>query len=178
MRKTALLVIDVQIGLLEGPEAVHDPDGLLARLARLVAAARHERIPVVYVQDVDVGGPGTREYEIHPTISAREGELSIHKTACDSFFDTELHDELQARGIGHVVVVGLKSQFCIDTTARRATSLGYDVTLVADGHSTSDSPVLSAKQVIAHVNSTLDGFGTRTGACEVRPIEMIRLGDR
>lgn len=59
------------------------------------------------------------------------------------------------------------SQYCIDTTIRRATSLGYDVTLVGDAHGTSDSAVLPAKTIIAHTNATFDRSGTAVGTARV-----------
>lgn len=63
-----------------------------------------------------------------------------------------------------LVVCGFQSEFCVDTTTRRALALGYPVTLVADGHSTTDNGVLSAAQISAHHNATLTNivsFGPR-----------------
>ncbi len=59
---------------------------------------------------------------------------------------------------------GLHSEFCVDTTTRRALALGYPVALVADGHSSAGNAVLSAPQAIAHHNATLSNissFGPR-----------------
>lgn len=66
---------------------------------------------------------------------------------------------MQANGINHLVIVGCKTEYCIDSACRKATTLGYDVTLVRDGHSTSDSAVLSGEQIIAHHNTCLHGLG-------------------
>jgi nicotinamidase-related amidase len=55
--------------------------------------------------------------------------------------------------------VGLQTELCVDTTVRRACTLGYRITLVADGHSTLDNGVLTAAQIIAHHNATLANFG-------------------
>jgi nicotinamidase-related amidase len=54
-----------------------------------------------------------------------------------------------------VIACGLQSEFCVDSTVRRALALGYPVTLVADGHSTLDSGGLTAAQITAHHNTTL-----------------------
>lgn len=65
------------------------------------------------------------------------------------------------------VICGLQSEFCVDTTTRRALALGYPVTLVSDGHSTMDNGVLSAAQISAHHNETLvniTSFGPRVRA--------------
>ncbi|MNY71725.1 Isochorismatase family protein [compost metagenome] len=65
------------------------------------------------------------------------------------------------------------TQFCVDTTVRRAVSLGYDVTLVADGHTTADSAHLAHVDIIAHHNETLDGFGAGDAEVDVRPAAEI-----
>jgi len=62
------------------------------------------------------------------------------------------------------VICGLQSEFCVDSTTRRALALGYPVTLVSDGHSTLDNGVLTAAQISAHHNqtlATLDSYGPR-----------------
>ena len=74
------------------------------------------------------------------------------------FVGTELERELESRDIGHLVVTGAQTEYCVDATVRRAASLGYDVTLVTDGHTTSASRLLSREQIIAHHNRTLPGL--------------------
>jgi nicotinamidase-related amidase len=63
---------------------------------------------------------------------------------------------MEARGIAQLIVVGCKSEVCVDATCRRATSLGYHVTLVSDAHSTTDNAVLTAPQTIAYHNHILE----------------------
>jgi nicotinamidase-related amidase len=91
----------------------------------------------------------------------------LDKRATDSFHQTALHALLQDRGVQDLVICGLQSEFCVDTTTRRALALGYPVTLVADGHSTLDNGVLRAAQISAHHNVTLaniTSFGPRARA--------------
>jgi hypothetical protein len=71
------------------------------------------------------------------------GEPVVHKSACDSFFETPLAAELESRKIGKLIIAGCMTQYCVDTSVRRAVSLGYDVMLMADGHMTADSGGLS-----------------------------------
>ena len=66
--------------------------------------------------------------------------------------------ELQAAKVDHLIIGGNSTQFCIDTTCRRAVSLGYEVSLLADCHMTGDAGDLRFDQIIAHHNSTLNGF--------------------
>ncbi len=163
----ALLVIDVQMGLVTGEPPIARAAALLATLAGLIGRARAAGVPVIYVQDDDVATPGTPEWEVHPAIAPRPDELRVRKLACDSFHETTLHAELGTRGIRRLIVAGCKTQYCIDTTCRRAVTLGYPVTLVGDAHGTNEGSVLTAAQIIAHENVTLEGFGVTGAEIEV-----------
>src|SRR4051812_44894738 len=96
---TALLVIDVQVGLIEGADPVFEGAAVLDRIAGLIARARAADTPVIYVQDKDVGGVGTPEWQIHSAITPETGDLVVRKAWSDSFHETVLGDQLQARGI-------------------------------------------------------------------------------
>jgi nicotinamidase-related amidase len=157
--QTALLVIDVQVGLVAGENPIDRADELFACINSLIEKARSSNAPVIYVQDVDVDEVGSPGFQIHPAVAPLEGDLIIHKRAADAFYDTPLQVELETRGIKHLVVTGCKTEYCIDTTCRLATNLGYDVTLVKDAHATTGNGVLAASQIIAHHNHVLDGFG-------------------
>jgi nicotinamidase-related amidase len=61
-------------------------------------------------------------------------------------------------GIKNLVIVGVQTEFCVDTTCRTAFSLGYKNILVSDGHSTFDSPILTAAQIIEHHNGIIGGL--------------------
>jgi len=167
-------VIDVQVALVEGggEQPAYAGEQLLTNINRLLIAARAAGAAVIYVQhDGDTGGrlqPGMPGWAIHPAIAPGASDLVIRKRASDSFYETALQQELATRGIKHLVITGMRTEMCVDTTSRRAISLGYDVTLVADAHATVDSEVLPAAQIIAHHNDTLDGFGTDAHEIAVR----------
>src|SRR6188508_3797264 len=110
---TALLVIDVQVGLIAGPNPVYQADTILERIAGLIAAARAAGAPVIYVQDKDVGGVGTPEWQIHPAVAPAPAELAVRKAWSDSFYETTLGEELKARGISRLVIVGMKTDVCV-----------------------------------------------------------------
>lgn len=158
--ETALVIIDVQTGLVEGwqHEPVWEREKLLANLQALLAKARAHQVPVIYIQDDDVGPVDSAEWQIHPAIAPQSGDTVIRKLATDAFHGTTLHQELSDSGIAHIVVAGCKTEYCVDTACRRATTLGYDVTLVCDAHSTTANGVLSAEQIIAHHNRNLHGL--------------------
>jgi nicotinamidase-related amidase len=158
--KTALMLIDVQRGLVEGFE--EDWAGVLEKIVELVESARRAQIPVVYVQhdggaghplEVDSGG-----WQMHSSVAPTDADLIVHKRWSDAFAETLLQRELESRDIGHLVVTGAQTEYCVDATVRRAASLGYDVTLVKDGHTTSASRLLTRQQIIAHHNRTLPGL--------------------
>lgn len=171
-RETALIVIDVQEGILpagEGPRhtaAVMALDGVVARLADLQARARAAGATLIHVQhdapDDHRLAKGTPGWEIRRELTPQPGERVIHKTTCDSFLDTGLEQALLDGGIRHVVIGGCMTPFCIDTSVRSAIAHGFDVTLVSDGHTTCDMGGLTFEQIIDHHNTVLGWFGTAT----------------
>ena len=81
---------------------------------------------------------------------------------------------LRGAGIERLVLCGMHSEFCVDTTARRALALGFPVTLVSDAHTSAGNAAISAQQVIAHHNATLSNissFGPRVQAVPSGSIE-------
>ena len=176
MTKTTLLVIDVQVGIIETLRAYRGQD-VLEQINKLLSKARASSVPIIYIQhDGEKGHPlevGTGGWEIHPDIKPREDDLIIRKRASDSFFETTLQRELEARGIKHLIVTGCMTEYCVDTTSRRAVSLGYDVTLVSDAHTTVDNKLLTAAQIIAHHNALLDGFDAGSHAITVKRADEV-----
>ncbi len=172
---TVLLVIDVQMGLFlledEGCR-LFEPERVLENINVLLEKARGKGVPVVYIQHTGSGASpfavGNPMRDINPAIAPLEGELVVPKTHPDSFHDTVLKEKLDAMGVKKLVICGLQSEYCVDTTVRRAFSLGYDLTFVSDAHSTFDNGVITASQVIAHENKTIGGtFAALKKAAEV-----------
>lgn len=79
----------------------------------------------------------------------------IKKSKCDSFYNTALQNELTIKKIKNLIVVGMQTEFCIDTVCRRSFSLGFITVLVKDGHSTMNNGILNAQQIIDHHNAVL-----------------------
>lgn len=164
---SALLIIDVQTLLCVGQWAMHDIDNVIHRINTVATKARAAGVPVVVIQHEEANGPlqyGSAGWQLAAGLQVGADDLRLRKTASDSFHKTELHALLQARGVDHLIACGLQSDFCVDSTVRRALALGYAVTLVSDAHSTLNNGVLTAEQIIAHHNVTLanlDSFGPR-----------------
>ena len=165
--RTALVVVDMQRSLLE--DETWQPDRLLARVSELEGAARAAGVPVFYVVDRRV----EPHADLHAQFAPRDTDKRIEKSNCDSFLDTTLKAELDALGIERLVVCGLQTDFCIDTTCRRAASLGYKVTLIADAHSTFDRDYISAEKVIEHHNRILSDFPAGDGMVSVVRSDQI-----
>ena len=167
---TALLIIDVQQALCSGEYEAFESQRVIDRINLVSRKARAVGAPVIIIQHESQGGPldfGTEGWKLAKALEALPTDTYIRKRATDSFHQTELHSVLQAKGIKSLVICGLQSEFCVDTTTRRALALGYPVVLVSDGHSTMDNSVLSAAQISAHHNETLaniTSFGPRVDA--------------
>jgi nicotinamidase-related amidase len=151
---TALLVIDVQNGVVDG---AHERDAVVANVAALVDKARLERIPVVWVQHSDDENlaKGSDAWRIVPELDPGEAEPLVEKTYGDSFEDTTLEAVLSGLGAGHLFVVGAQTDQCIRSTLHGAIVRGYDATLVSDAHTTEDLSAWGAPPpdlVIAHTN--------------------------
>lgn len=116
-RDAALLIIDVQVGIIEGFHAYRGRE-VLEQINKLLAKARASNMPIIYVQhDGEKGHPlevGSEGWQIHPEIKPHEEVLIIRKRASDSFFETTLQRELEARGVKHLIVTGCMTEYCID----------------------------------------------------------------
>ncbi|MEO8102883.1 MAG: cysteine hydrolase family protein, partial [Betaproteobacteria bacterium] len=139
-KKSALLIIDVQVGIARGKDAYAGWPAILANIVSLIARARSSDLPVIFIQHDGAPGhrlePGTDGWALCPELGVQRVDRVIRKTASDAFFDTSLESTLRERGITHLIVAGCMTEYCVDTTVRRAVSLGFDVTLAADAHGT------------------------------------------
>ena len=167
---TAILVIDVQQGLCVGPGAAHDCAGTIQRINTVTQRARAAGSPVIFIQHESRTGyleHGSPEWQLATGLEVQAADLRVRKTTPDAFLATELHVQLLERGIEELVVCGMHSEFCVDTTTRKALALGYPVVLIADGHTSAGNAAISPLQVIAHHNATLthiESFGPRVRA--------------
>jgi nicotinamidase-related amidase len=151
--KTALLVVDVQNGVVGG---AHGRDTVVANIGSHVEKARRERVPVVWVQHSDEQlARGSDNWRIVPELTRGDAEPLVEKNYGDSFEDTTLETVLSGLGVGRLLVVGAETDACIRSTLHGAFVRGYDATLVSDAHTTGDQSAWGAPppaQVIAHTN--------------------------
>ncbi|MBE5105172.1 cysteine hydrolase [Bacillus thuringiensis] len=156
---TALLIIDVQVGSFEEKKVLYNEMELLRVIRLLISKARSASAPIFYMKFNGKSGStlkqGTPGWEIHKSIAPAIGDVVLEKNHPDSFHKMGLQQALEMRNIKRIVIAGIQSEICVDATCRRAYSLGYDVTLVGNGHSTYNSTVLSASQIIKHHNEII-----------------------
>jgi nicotinamidase-related amidase len=150
---TALLVVDVQQGVVEGAPG---RDAVVGNVGSLVEKARREQVPIVWVQhSSDQLVRGSEAWRIVDELSPGEDEPLVEKQYGDSFEDTTLESVLSDLAVGRLVVVGAQTDACVRSTLHGAFVRGYDATLVSDAHTTEDLSAWGApppEQVIAHTN--------------------------
>ncbi len=140
----ALLIIDVQNDYFPfGKYELHAPEAALDAIKELLKYFREKSLPVFYVQhtseeDADFFVLGTEGAEIHRDIAPQSGEKVIIKHEPNSFYETALQDELKKSGVTELVVCGMMTHMCIDTTVRAAKDYGYHTILIEDACATRD----------------------------------------
>ena len=164
---SALIVIDVQRGLFDPEPRPWEADAVVGRIHDLADRARSAGVPVVWVQHETPGGAlafGSEGWLLERGLEVHAGDLKVRKTTPDAFLRTDLEAILSRHEVGRLVVCGYATEFCVDTTTRRAAALGYDVALVADAHTTHGKDHATAEQIRSHHNATLPdltSFGSR-----------------
>ena len=151
--KVALLVVDVQNGVVEG---AHERDAVVANVGSLVEKARRERVPVVWVQHSDEQlARDSDDWRIVPELTPGDAEPRVEKHYADAFEDSTLETVLSGLEVGRLVVAGAQTDECVRSTLHGAVVRGYDATLVSDAHTTEDLTPWGAPppdKVIAHTN--------------------------
>lgn len=161
--KKALLVIDVQQGLCEGEGKAYQSSEVIHRINLVSAKARESGIPVIFIQHEGKSGYlsyGSREWQLANGLMTEPQDLKVRKTTPDSFLGTNLQELLNSLEVQELVICGMHSEYCVDTTTRRALALGYPVILLEDAHTSAGNSVISATQVIAHHNMTLTSISS------------------
>lgn len=174
MRK-ALIIVDMQLMPFVwkdyGGTALYRETALLENTKKLIEKARKVDAPIYYVMHTEKGDSHRAEgkplWQVHPEIAPNEGDHQIIKYYGDSFYETELEALLKEQGIKNIVLCGIQTEFCVDTACRSAFSHGFTAELASDCHSTFDSEVITAGQIIAHHNRTLPQFAVIRATDEI-----------
>jgi nicotinamidase-related amidase len=177
MTRLALIVVDMQVGLLTPATARRDVPGLIARLNDLAGRLREGGNTIIYVQHEGPAGsefhPSHPGHALHPDLEVQATDLIVRKTSCDAFLDTNLARAVEDSGAEALVVTGCATDFCVDTTVRSALARGYRTIVPTDGHTTADRPHLPAAKIIEHHNAIWADFLSPAGAAVLCRCEEV-----
>lgn len=165
----ALLLIDVQNdyfpgGAMEVPGA----EAAAGKASSMVATFREKSLPVIHIQHIAARRgatfflPGTHGAEINASVEPVPGEPLFQKHFPNAFHQTPLLDHLRKGGISRLVISGMMTQMCIDSTVRAAFDLGFRCSLASDACAARpmsfDGITVSADSVQAAFLAALDGL--------------------
>ncbi|WP_223554863.1 cysteine hydrolase family protein [Lysinibacillus sphaericus] len=158
--KQALIIIDMQEAFfLDDQNYLFDDEKVVENINTLITSARHSEVPIIFIQHTDsnedddfaFGNPG---WDLYHGLLRQPEDKVIQKTTWDAFYQTELAQYLQEQKIEQLIFAGAQTEFCLDTTIRNAYSHGYHQNILVEGaHTTLDSTVLNAQQIIKHHES-------------------------
>lgn len=154
MSKTALLVVDVQEALVgENP---YNKESTISNIEEIIKSCRNNNIEVIYVQhdggkgdDLEVG---TKGWQIHDKIAPKEGEKTIDKNFNSSFKNTELKGYLNEKNIETIILVGMQTEYCIDTTCKVAFEHGFKLIIPEGTNTTFDNDYMTGKEIYEYYN--------------------------
>jgi len=154
----ALLLIDIQNDYFPGGKSeLANTDKALERATTVLDAFRDKNLPVIHIRHINLNPgaafflPNTAGAEIHPLLTPAAGETIITKHFPNSFCNTNLAEIIKEKGITELVICGMMTHMCIDTTVRAAKDHNIPVTLIKDACATKDlvydGETISAEQV-------------------------------
>jgi nicotinamidase-related amidase len=153
----ALVVIDVQEGFFADPNyPVYNENRLISNINLLIESFRKRGKTIIFVRHVDEDlVKGTVAWQVFSKVHSRQDDIYLDKTTPDSFYETDLLSVLKENNIDSIVIVGLQTDYCIDTTCKSAFGKNYSVVLVKDGHSTYDNAFMKADKIIDYHNKII-----------------------
>jgi nicotinamidase-related amidase len=164
--QSALIVVDLQKGIV-GLPLLHPIDDIVKRTGVLLDAFRQRHLPVVLVNVAGVA-PGRTEQprggvpraegwtDLIPELNQQPSDIAVTKHTWGAFPSTNLDSQLKARGVTQVVIVGVATGTGVESTARQAYELGYNVTLAVDAMTDriSEAHDYSIKKVFPRLGET------------------------
>ena len=176
--RKALLIIDMQKGSFTAKTPRFDTDGVVKRMNELSGLFRKAELPVIYIQH-DGTGTGefeknTLEWELLDSLKVKPNDILIDKYANDVFYNSELQSKLTELNATELLITGCATDFCVESTIQSALTKDYNITVVADGHTTGERPHLKAEKVIEHYNWVWQNMIPTKGKIEVKTLTEIK----
>lgn len=158
--KSALLVIDVQNGVVEDAFLRND---VVGHIKDVIQKAREKGVPVIWVQHSDEElAIDSNSWHIVPELAPLPSEHIVRKLFRSSFEETDLEAILESLEVSHLYICGAQTNNCVRHTNHAALERGYDITLIRDGHTTSGyewkGHTIVAADIINEQNDNLSGY--------------------
>lgn len=157
----ALLIIDLQNDYFEGgANPLPGAEEAARNAALLLNRFRTASLPVIHVKHISIRPgstfflPGSKGAEIHDTVRPVEGEPIVTKHFPNSFRETDLLDELKAMEINNLVVCGMMTHVCVDSTVRAAKDFGFEIILAGDACATKSLEIHGEKIAAGEVHNS------------------------
>ena len=148
-----------------------DTEGVVERMNNTANIFRKAGDKVVFIRHDGTRDnefiPGSDQWVILPSLIQQPGDLYIEKTANDCFYSSELERVLRELCVNDIMVSGCATDFCVDSTIRSALSKDFNVTVIADAHTTADKPYLDAQKIIQHHNHVWQNMIPTKGKIQV-----------
>jgi len=167
----ALIIVDIQNDYFPGGAMELVGSVEASRVAsEVLGHFRQQALPVIHVQHVATSAgatfflPGTQGAEIHESVAPRADEPVVVKHHPNSFLNTDLLDRLKALDVKEVMVIGMMTHMCVDSTVRAASDYGFTVTVYenacATTHQTFNGKTTKAEDVQVAFLAALESFAT------------------
>ncbi|WP_260480529.1 cysteine hydrolase family protein [Listeria booriae] len=151
MVSDVLIVIDLQNGVNSEDFPLARLDEVLSGVNERIAVYRDAGKPVIFVQHVDAELViDSEDWRVMPELDARADDLYVNKTHANSFYKTELPVILAELNVEKIEFCGAQTEYCVDSTVRFAHGLGFDCSMKRGLHTTANSDILTAEQIMAH----------------------------
>ncbi|WP_346882242.1 isochorismatase family protein [uncultured Algibacter sp.] len=177
-KKKAMLIIDMQKGSFTDNTSRFDTDGVVARINQLSSIFRALNLPVIFIQH---DGTGTGQFEKSSTewenldeLIVKQTDILIDKYANDVFYKSKLQHKLESLNVNELFITGCATDFCVESTIQSALTKDYNITVIADAHTTGDRPHLKAEQVIEHYNWVWQNMIPTKGKVDVKTTKKIK----
>ena len=152
-----LLVIDMQKGIADSE--LYDYENFMDKTARLIDAARKNRVEVVYVQhDAGPGSglsAGDEDVEIAEQVAPEKGEKVFVKTINSCFGNKEFTGYMEQQEDKRLMIIGLQTNWCIDATVKSAFERGYEVIVPEETNSTFDNDYMTGETTYRYYNEEI-----------------------
>ena len=156
-----------------------DTEGVVNRINLLAQKFRNLDLPVIYIQHDGTRDneflPNTFDWEILSELNVIDSDIKINKYANDVFYKSNLKKTLTEYNVNELYITGCATDFCVEATIQSALAKDFNLTIVADGHTTGERPHLKATQVIEHYNWVWQNMIPTKGNISVINYKKIKL---